>query len=202
VTVFPTVQQTHALARRVGLSHDQAVTATAIAMAESGLDPAAVGDVSLQDAKWGPSIGLWQIRSLKAQNGTGGVRDASRLRDPAFNARSMAAISSGGAHWSPWSTYNNGAYRAHLPTVHAAVGASSSPEAPTPGGFTPVGDWDVDPLPGGSGLPGYGDDLLGMGGKLNPFSGLAEDVERGLLWTAALVLGASLVVLGAWRAVS
>lgn len=79
--------------------------AIAIAMAESGGDPGAVGDVGLQNATWGPSLGLWQVRSLKAETGKGTVRDANRLTDPAFNARAMYSISKGGKDWGPWSTW-------------------------------------------------------------------------------------------------
>jgi hypothetical protein len=99
------------------------ITAVAIAMAESwGGDPNAVGDVGLQDSKWGPSIGLWQIRSLKAESGKGTTRDATRLKDPAFNARSMYAISGGGTKWSDWTVYNIKAHALFLPAATAGVG--------------------------------------------------------------------------------
>jgi hypothetical protein len=117
--VTPT--EVHALAVAAGLTHDSAVIATAIAWAESGLRPDAVGDRALVDNVWGPSIGLWQIRSLHVHTGTAGDRDANRLLDPAFNARSMATISAGGTDWSPWSVWKNGRYRDHLEAVRAAV---------------------------------------------------------------------------------
>ena len=66
-----TPAEIYALARGAGLGHDPAVTATAIALGESGGDPGAVGDLTLQNATWGPSIGLWQVRSVKAEKGTG-----------------------------------------------------------------------------------------------------------------------------------
>lgn len=105
--------------------------AVAIAGGESGWRPDAVGDVSLADDKWGPSIGLWQIRSLRAQTGTGQSRDANRLPDPAFNARSMWEISGGGQSWGPWSVYTSGAYRQHLDVAGSAarwaIGAMGDP---------------------------------------------------------------------------
>lgn len=82
-----------------GLTH-----AIAIAKAESNFNPDAVGDVALQNDKWGPSLGLWQIRSLKAESGKGTERDGTRLKDPAFNAKSMASISKNGTDFGPWST--------------------------------------------------------------------------------------------------
>ena len=59
---------------------ESATVATAIARAESGLNPNAVGDEDKVDVRWGPSIGLWQIRSLHSHTSTGKPRDASRLR--------------------------------------------------------------------------------------------------------------------------
>lgn len=210
------IRDVYTLALAQGLSHDQAVTATAIAISESGLNPSARGDTTLQDATWGPSIGLWQIRSLKSENGTGGTRDGSRLTDPAFNARSMAAISNGGRSWTPWSVYKSGAYRANLNTVIKATGANAVTTAGnvTTGGPGSYGNastagYDVDPLPGGGGLPGYGDDLLGgLGGGLGGAVGgkitdeIAKLAAGTILFTAALGLGAVLVIIGLGKAAS
>lgn len=116
--------EVHALAVAQGLDADGAIVATAIAWAESGLRSDAVGDVDLEDDKWGPSYGLYQIRSLRAYKGTGMARDAERLVDPAFNTRSMFVISAGGTDWMPWSMFKNGRYREHLDAVRAAVGGA------------------------------------------------------------------------------
>jgi hypothetical protein len=113
------------LALKVLPSVEAAVLAVAIAGAESGFRADAVGDLALADGTWGPSIGLWQIRSLKAQYGTGGVRDAARLEEPSFNAASMAAISRRGSYWQPWSVWKSGAYRARRAEAAAAVVAVS-----------------------------------------------------------------------------
>lgn len=79
------------------------IDAVAIATAESGRDPRKVGDLGLQDSKWGPSVGLWQIRSLKSEKGKGTTRDADKLTDPAHNAKAMVEISGNGKNWDPWS---------------------------------------------------------------------------------------------------
>jgi len=121
-----TVADVYQLARTAGLEPAAAATAVAIAISESGLRPDALGDVGIQTSKWGPSVGLWQIRSLKAETGRGTSRDASRLTDPTFNASAMVAISGGGKSWSPWSTFTSGAYRANLATVSAGSGDATS----------------------------------------------------------------------------
>ena len=123
-------EEVHRLALEVGLDSERAIVATAIAWAESGLDPDAVGDESLADETWGPSIGLWQIRSLRSHLGTGQERDAKHLRDPPSNARSMMTISSRGTNWNPWSVFKTGKYRQHLDDVRAAVEAVHHPLAP------------------------------------------------------------------------
>ena len=95
-----------ALAYAAGIrSQSDLQAAIAVAMAESAGNPNAVGDTTLQNATWGPSFGLWQIRSLKAESGKGTTRDGTRLKDPAFNAKSMYAISNGGKNWQPWSVW-------------------------------------------------------------------------------------------------
>lgn len=158
-----TVGQIYNLARAAGLSRAEAVMATAIALAESGGRVDAVGDENLTDATWGPSLGLWQVRSVKADRGSGRARDAERLRDPAFNARAMVEISNGGRSWAPWSAYTNGSASKQLTRVYRALGIDAGAQAPTraPGGLP--GQWrlpiardkfDVssvwgDPRPGG-----------------------------------------------------
>lgn len=116
-----TMSQVYALALGAGFNTASATVATAIAQAESGLDPAAVGDVNLEDRTWGPSVGLWQIRSLKAASGTGTPRDATRLKDPAFNAAAAYAVSGGGKDFRPWSTYSRGQYKNYLGAAQTAV---------------------------------------------------------------------------------
>ncbi len=111
----------YGLAVGAGLDHEGAIIATAVSWAESGLNPDAEGDDDLTDETWGRSVGLWQVRSLRAQSGTGGPRDAVALLDPAHNARAMAVISAIGEDFTPWTDYRSGKYRAHLDAVRAAV---------------------------------------------------------------------------------
>jgi hypothetical protein len=113
-------------AHAAGLPADKVPTAVAVGLAESNGDPSARGDVELMDAKWGPSLGAWQVRSLVAERGTGGVRDELALGDLAHNARSMVAISGGGENWQPWSVFTNGRYAARLEEGQRAAGCVGS----------------------------------------------------------------------------
>lgn len=76
----------------------------------------AVGDLGLVNAEWGPSIGLFQIRSLRdpsSGNLADTLRVASKLEDPVYNAHAAFVISKQGTDWTPWSTFKNGAYLPH-----------------------------------------------------------------------------------------
>lgn len=142
MTLVITPEQCAGYAYDAGARGDALVMAVAIAGAESTYDVDNIGDVNLEDAKWGKSYGLWQIRSLKSERGTGKARDEFALyptssdhADPAFNARSMWSISSGGTNWKPWSTFKNGAYKKFLPQARAAAAhPSHSPGSPTAAG--------------------------------------------------------------------
>ena len=114
-------RQLASVARRAGCWHgDQLVTAVAVALAESGGRTGARGDVRIQTGTWGPSVGLWQIRSLRAERGTGGVRDERANRDPAKNAAHACSLWRGQG-WRPWSTWRNGTHRTYLPRARAAL---------------------------------------------------------------------------------
>lgn len=113
-----------------GATPAQVPTMVAIALAESGGDTASKGDVSLETAEWGPSIGLWQIRSLNAQRGTGGVRDEIANLDPQTNANhAMSILGSQGL--AAWTTYTSGAYRLFLGRGNSAS-SNVSPTTATP----------------------------------------------------------------------
>jgi hypothetical protein len=116
-----------------GFSPDQARTMTAIAQAESARDPAAVGDVALQNNTFGPSVGLFQIRTVKAETGDGTDRDIELLTgDVRAQVQAAFNISDGGTNFRPWSTFNSGSFRKFLDEplqngveVPAAAGAGA-----------------------------------------------------------------------------
>lgn len=112
------------LAVAAGWTGDDVATAVAVAKAESGGDPAAMGDN-------GTSYGLWQIHlpahpEFKGQN----------LLDPSTNAAAAHKVWLG-AGWGAWSAYTNGAYLMYLPEAKATVGktapaSGSRSSEPTP----------------------------------------------------------------------
>jgi hypothetical protein len=108
-------------AHAAGFRGQALVTAVAVALAESGGRPGIRGDEGLQNSKWGPSIGLWQIRSLNADYGTGGQRDAKANLDPRTNAKHAFEISGRGHNFMPWSAYQFRRHVPFLPRAEAAV---------------------------------------------------------------------------------
>ncbi len=141
-----TAPQIAGYAAGAGFPSGQIPTAIAIALAESGGDTEARGDVALQTTTWGPSVGLWQIRSLKPAalakaSGADSYRDAAKLTDPVFNAAAARAIYAERG-WAPWSTYP-GAYLLHLPRAKAAA---QSPAPVGGGAAAPAGGGTVQPV--------------------------------------------------------
>lgn len=113
-----TVAQLYALAVSTGFADP--VTAAAIAMAESGGNPDAVGDLVITPPLG--SIGLWQINAAAHPQ-----YDPTSLHDPNTNAAAALTISSGGTNFNPWSTYTTSnpalSYQRFLPAVQAASGS-------------------------------------------------------------------------------
>ena len=125
--------QIYTLLLQGGFSPDKARLMTAIAQAESSRNPGAIGDVALQNGTWGPSVGLFQIRTLKSETGTGSDRDIQRLlNNPAEQVRAAMKISNGGSNLRPWSTYTNGAYLKFLDSRSRRALRSRRPSAPGP----------------------------------------------------------------------
>lgn len=116
-----TQEEVRVLAREAGFTKRAARIASAIAMCEAAAikdnkpyaDFDLIGDQELANETWGFSYGGFQIRSLRAQTGTGKIRDAERLLDPKFNVKSARSIKLSQG-WNAWSVYRSGAYKAYL----------------------------------------------------------------------------------------
>lgn len=181
--------------RAAGYTGSSLVTQVAIDLAESGGDPAARGDVGLQDGTWGPSIGLAQIRSLKAQRGTGGIRDELANYDPLVNSVHAYAISGGGQNFKPWSTFNSGAYRAFVDRAQRATANVLGGKVPIPATDVALGSRLIAPNAG----PGGATAAAGLSGGSG---GLFDAVYRTLIFGALATGAIALVVLGGFRSVS
>lgn len=105
-------------AYNAGFRGDALVTAVAIAGAESSHNPEAVGDVGLQNAKWGPSVGLWQMRTLNDPSAYAGSVDGGRdinalsgTSNVQNNANLAYALSKGGTNFRPWTTFTENTWQ-------------------------------------------------------------------------------------------
>jgi hypothetical protein len=114
-----TINQAASYAVAAGFLYENLIHILCIAIRESRLKTDAIGDVSLQTATWGPSVGLTQIRSLVAQFGTGGQRDQVANLDPAIHMQHAWEISAGGTNFKPWST--NAGWEQHREEVENAL---------------------------------------------------------------------------------
>lgn len=82
--------------------------AAAIAQAESKGDPNAVN----KNTNGSIDRGLWQINS---------VHGAQSTFNKTANVKAAIAISKNGTDWTPWSTYNNGAYKPYFDALPATL---------------------------------------------------------------------------------
>lgn len=185
------------LARQAGFSDVEARTMTAIAGAESGYRTDAVGDLALVSAKWGPSVGLWQIRTLIAETGKGTPRDINRLKGSVlFQAQAARSVYLAQGY-NAWTMYTNGGYRAFLGEAMGAATGVEREEAT--GGVSPVGA-AVGAI--GGGIVGTGEAALGAaGGVLSGIDAIghffASLSERSTWVRITQVLGGSgLIVAG------
>jgi len=108
-----TKEQLVQLLRKAGIPEKDIPMMVAIALAESAGNSDAQGDQKLADNKWGNSVGLFQVRSLRDPSkykGADALRDATKLEDPIFNAKAAWAISKQGKDFTPWTTFNEGTY--------------------------------------------------------------------------------------------
>lgn len=129
-----TQQQVEDLLVSVGCWRSTARILAAIAMCEAPVMLAgvsysnfdAIGDVELANSTWGPSYGGFQIRSLRADTGTGRTRDALALPEPRFNAKSARQIKMGQG-FGAWSTYTSGMYKAYLRTETGEIAFPAAP---------------------------------------------------------------------------
>ena len=120
-----TAEQIAQYAANAGWTGQDLDTAVAVALAESGGDANNIGDVSLQNATYGPSVGLWQIRSINADHANAFEQAHMNYQanfDPQTNANNAYAIQQQFG-WRRWSTYSQPPhkYQQYLPEAQRAV---------------------------------------------------------------------------------
>jgi hypothetical protein len=127
------------IALDAGFTDQQAVTAVAVAMAESSLKTDSLNHN--QDNTY--DMGLWQINTVHSgatpytdpyannPNPADAKLVPSNLQpfmmqmfDPNLNAQKAYSVSSSGTNWTPWVTYNTGAYKSYLSQASTAVGSA------------------------------------------------------------------------------
>lgn len=182
---------------QVGYTPAAAVIQTAIDLAESGGDDRDLGDVGLEDAEWGPSFGYGQIRTERAQTGTGQDRDINWLATSDYNqAKAQFDISQGGRNFTPWTTYTSGKYRQFLGQAQAAAAGAGGTAGATQlvgnssGPFPTFGPWWLPwnyPSDIGNGVAGQVTDAAG-----SLLGGVRQIAVEGLF----VVLGLGLVGVG------
>lgn len=101
-------------ASQVGFAGNSLQIAVAVALAESS----GVIDATHLNLDGSIDYGLWQINSVHVASGFSPVN----AFDPVYNASWAWRISSGGTDWTPWTTYNSGAYLQYFGTAGEVTG--------------------------------------------------------------------------------
>jgi hypothetical protein len=177
VTLTPA--QVAAVAAQAGFSGRALQTAVAISFAEDGSH-----DASAQHRNSNGTLdtGLWQINSVHPQ------WTSAQLVQPSQNAAAAYTLSAGGHDWSPWTTYNDGAYVAQMAAAARAVSDMQSQGGPNRvASGIPAAHGDS--LPGADAVSGVIDTVE----SVPHFLGLLSDVgtwERVGYVAAGLALGA------------
>lgn len=122
-----TLAQIGTVAKGAGFTGDGLIWSIAVAAAESGGNPAAVG----RNTDGSRDRGLWQINSKWHPE----VTDAAAF-NPAQAAAAAYRISGGGKNFKPWATYTNGSANGWLSKATTAAaqvnGSAKKPAAPAP----------------------------------------------------------------------
>lgn len=119
--------QLTSIAQSAGFTGAGLATIVAIALAESGGNPAIRGGQDPRDR------GVLQINSYWHPE----VSDACAF-DPACAFKAAFGISSNGTNFSQWTTFQNGAYKSHLSSAQQATSVTSSATSQAASGVNPV----------------------------------------------------------------
>jgi cell wall-associated NlpC family hydrolase len=157
-------EEIYAYARAAGFSPDQAVTMTAIALAESG------GETGAHNPHGEDSRGLWQI-NLEAHAGSSWAQGLD-LYDPRDSAIAAWHVSQQGADIRPWTVTHDDRGSRYAKFADDARAASAAHGEPATGNFDGPANYHDDPVPAGGGggdpftgpVPDFDGDAGGGGG--------------------------------------
>ena len=117
-----TVQQIAGYAQVAGFPPEELARATAVALAESGGDPAATHS----NTNGSVDYGLFQINSVH-----GGLLNQGDKFNPLDNAKMALTVWRGaGGKWTPWSAYNNGTSQGFMAQATLAAAKPVPPASP------------------------------------------------------------------------
>lgn len=120
----------YAAMNSLGQTPEDCAVYAAIAQAESGLDVTVINDTP---GTGDYSVGLWQINYYGSLYGprAAAYGTPQQLVQGGVTKQALAAISVGAGGFTPWSTYNNGAYLQYLngnvPPTGAPAGGGTPP---------------------------------------------------------------------------
>ncbi len=99
----------------VGFTGERIEQMLGISLAEGGRQISCSADESLANSKWGVSYGVYSIRTLKAETGSGSCRDIQRLTNNLHEQTICAyEISGQGKTLNAWSTWTNGRWKRYI----------------------------------------------------------------------------------------
>lgn len=177
-TLSPTQIAHHAYS--AGFRGQDLTVATAIAMAESGGNPAAHNGTPPDN-----SYGLWQINMLGAMGPERRkqfhLQDNDELKNPDTNAKAAYDISGKGNDFTPWSTYTNKAYKKYVERARSAAQTVTKNHGHT----KPMHQNAKHPTSGGTKLisgnalaNGYSIDPAMLNGYAKNTRGMADDLGK------------------------
>lgn len=112
-----------------GFRGDALKTAFAVSLSEAG-GRNTVGDEDRVNAKYGPSYGPLQVRSLKNwKKYDDPYRDPARLKDPQYALKAAYIKSKQGKDFGPWTDYNNGYFLRYMDDANRTYTATFASNA-------------------------------------------------------------------------
>lgn len=187
-----TPQQIAGYAQAAGFPPDQIVTATAVALAESGGETTATN----RNSNGSTDYGLWQINTVH-----GALLNQGDKFNPLDNAKmALTVYARAGNQWTPWSVYKSGIYRAQVNTATLAA-RNPVPPAGAADAIT-ASDPNAATAPTATVQAASPFDMLGpIGSALGSVTGILEKVTSGSLWlrVGAFIIGSCLIVFSLLR---